>query len=160
MSALTWIAVLGVCLSACVQHDLSKKEQKLVGAWDLDISPSNDGSKNLSYIRLDKDRQGMKGILHQKGSEFIFAPTLSYEINYWHIKNDTLILTYTFESGVITVPGQKDQEYEAFQEKNYFIIKELGEDYFIADYYHPSIPRSSEQRYEKLAGASDSKNIK
>jgi hypothetical protein len=145
----SFLLVFGALCYSCSSNDLSKEEQKLVGAWDLEISPSNNGSKNFTYIRLDLNRQGLKGILHQKGSKFIFAPSLSYEINNWHIKNDTLIMTYTFESGIISVPGQKDQEYEAFQEKDYLIIKEMGEDYFIADSYHPSIPWNSEQRYEK-----------
>lgn len=135
---------------SCSSSDLSKEEQKLVGPWELKIAPSNDGSKNVSYIRLGQDRQGLKGILHQKGTEFIFAPMLSYNINHWLINEDTLIITYTFEEGVISVPGKEDQQYDAFQKKDYLIIKELGENYFIAESYHPDIPFTSEHMYSRV----------
>jgi len=74
---------------------------------------------------------------------------LSYDINHWHIKDDTLIVTYTFEAGIISVPGKEDQTYEAFHEKDYLIIKEIGENYFIAEFYDSTLPFKSIQRYER-----------
>jgi hypothetical protein len=140
-----------VCLLcySCSSNDLSKEEKNLVGAWEYEIAPSADGSKTYSYIRLGKDRLGFKGLLNKRDSELTFPSFLSHDINHWMIKKDTLIVTYTFEEGVISIPGKEDQEYDAFQEKEYLILKETGEEYFIADSYHPEIPFKSEQRYKR-----------
>lgn len=144
---------ISLLCSSCSSYNLTEEEQSILGAWEFEIAQSEDGSRNYSFLRLDKDRQGFKGLLHEKGSDLIFAPMLSHDINHWMIKKDTLIVTYTFEEGVISVPRKEDQEYDAFQEKDYLIIKEMGVDYFIAESYDPSIPWTSEQRYEKRDGA-------
>ena len=144
------VFLISLLTVSCSNHDLNNKEIKLIGLWNLEVPSQDDKNDYSSYIQLIENRNGIKGLLKVKDSDFISIPMMSHDINHWQLKNDTLIITYTFEGGVISVPGKEDQQYDAFQKKDYLIIKELGEDYFIAESYHPDIPFTSEHMYSRV----------
>jgi len=143
------IFIIGLILFSCTTSNLEETEEKLVGAWEFEISPSDDGSLNFSYLELKDDRTGLNGIAHGKGSNIALATIMNQKINNWKVKDDTLIIDITMGGGLFTAPNIKDTLISDFEVTNYWIIEEIQNDFFIAESYDPTIPFGSKCKFLK-----------
>ena len=124
---------------------MTEEEKQFIGSWTFEISPSKNGNKNFSYLKLNENRKGTNGILvNSNGKTFLGT---SFDVFDWKIRNDTLIVDYMMKGGLFSSPGRKDTVINDYPVRDYWIIKQKLEREFVAESFDPTIPSSSEVRF-------------
>lgn len=120
--------------------ELNETERKLLGAWQIELARSDNGSQNFSYFELYENKTGFKGHTNGKGSDFNLVSFFDRKIRSWKVTGDSLEIVFINPSLTLDIPdiGRKSTKESAITE--HWVIEEIHDEYFIGEWHSHLFP--------------------